>query len=591
MMIMRYFTFILLILAAFPLHAQKEGQPRLDSLLIELKSASKDTNKVSLLEDLSFNYYTINPELGLGYGFEGLSLSRELRWQRGEARCLSSIGSNYFALSQFDSAKYYLNLSKEKNLALKHYQGVASCLNNIALIYHFEGDKKKELETLKEALAGFREHGSKQNIASALNNIGITYKDIGNYGKALEYFFNAAKIFQKIGLKQKVALASYNIGLIYFEQGLYPKALDYFKKSLEMNNEIGDISGQSLCLSSFGDIYKMQGEYDAALDYYQKALKLDKQLGNKQGVSSSLHKIGTIYVVKDSLESASKYFDQSLQINNALENFQGVATCYSALGNVYSAMRLSDKSLDFYKKSYEINIELGDYQAIAGNLFSIASEHILDAEFSDSPAKKHSPRLSKSQLKQKHTTALEYLLESKVIAEELELNDLLIEIYHYLSICYEYLGKTSLSLDYYKKFKSVNDSVHSVVNARKIARLEMQYDYEKEEFEKILATRKHAQEQEQRNRVQYTGILLLVFALFIIIFIMMRYKVSSFAFGGLVFLSFLIFFEFLLVVTESWVDEISQGEPIIKLGINLALAIFFIPLHYLEEKVRMKGKK
>ncbi|MDZ4756535.1 MAG: hypothetical protein SGJ10_00165, partial [Bacteroidota bacterium] len=41
--------------------AQKEGQALIDSLLVQLPKAKEDTNKVKMLNGISFNYYSINP--------------------------------------------------------------------------------------------------------------------------------------------------------------------------------------------------------------------------------------------------------------------------------------------------------------------------------------------------------------------------------------------------------------------------------------------------------------------------------------------------------------------------------------------------
>ncbi|MCO6494033.1 MAG: hypothetical protein J5I98_36785 [Phaeodactylibacter sp.] len=78
---MRHALFVLLTFSCLGITppkavGQKQGQARIDSLLLELPRASEDTNKVLLLATLSYNYYPINPDEGIKYGNEGLGACR-----------------------------------------------------------------------------------------------------------------------------------------------------------------------------------------------------------------------------------------------------------------------------------------------------------------------------------------------------------------------------------------------------------------------------------------------------------------------------------------------------------------------------------
>jgi hypothetical protein len=58
-------SFVLVAATGLSAEAQKQGQPRIDSLLARIPYASEDTGKVELLNDLCFTYYSINPNEGL----------------------------------------------------------------------------------------------------------------------------------------------------------------------------------------------------------------------------------------------------------------------------------------------------------------------------------------------------------------------------------------------------------------------------------------------------------------------------------------------------------------------------------------------
>jgi len=57
---------------------------------------------------------------------------------------------------------------------------------------------------------------------------------------------------------------------------------------------------------------------------------------------------------------------------------------------------------------------------------------------------------------------------------------------------------------------------------------------------------------------------------------------------GMVFLAFLILFEFLLILTDPYFEEWSGGAPAIKLVINGGLALIILPLHRFFERFMKK---
>lgn len=102
------------------LFAQKSGQDLIDSLLIELPKVIDDTNKVNLLNEISFGYYIIFPETGLEYAKQALELSKKLNWKLGQAYSYNSLMQNYWAVGDFDLAidMYNITVKIENELGL-----------------------------------------------------------------------------------------------------------------------------------------------------------------------------------------------------------------------------------------------------------------------------------------------------------------------------------------------------------------------------------------------------------------------------------------------------------------------------------------
>jgi hypothetical protein len=65
-------------------------------------------------------------------------------------------------------------------------------------------------------------------------------------------------------------------------------------------------------------------------------------------------------------------------------------------------------------------------------------------------------------------------------------------------------------------------------------------------------------------------------------------KVSPNIAEGLIFFAFLILFEFLLVFTEPYIQDYTNGEPMYNLLANSVLAVIIFPVHAILEKLLKK---
>lgn len=74
---------VLLRVLLIPVNAQRPDIAHLDSFLTILPKQADDTNKVKLLNDISYLYFSINPATGIKYGEKGLALSEKLNWRKG----------------------------------------------------------------------------------------------------------------------------------------------------------------------------------------------------------------------------------------------------------------------------------------------------------------------------------------------------------------------------------------------------------------------------------------------------------------------------------------------------------------------------
>lgn len=112
--------FILIICSAFNLNAQKQGQAKIDSLLILLKTDKIDTSRINHLNLMAQEFAQIKPDTALLLCQQALVLSNKIKWETG-------IGYSYHIMGYI-----YYNLSDQKQ-ALQFYNKAMSIWDKLLL--------------------------------------------------------------------------------------------------------------------------------------------------------------------------------------------------------------------------------------------------------------------------------------------------------------------------------------------------------------------------------------------------------------------------------------------------------------------------
>jgi len=284
---------------------------KIDSLEIAVKSAKEDSSKINILNDLSWEQIAVG---------------------------------NY---TQADvSANQAFHLSEKINFK----KGLSLSLNNIGIIYWYQGDYPKALEYQYKVLKLSEETGDKKRIAGALNNIGNIYNDQGDFSKALEDQYKALKLYEEINAKPDIANLLNNIGVIYRKQGDYPKALLYQNQALQIREEMGYKMGIASSLNNIGFIYHEQGNYPKALENYYEALKIVEEIGDKKSIANLLNNIGNVYFKQKKYQDALSYQTQSLSKAKEIGYVEGIKETEKSLSEIYEQLNDNSNALIHYKK-------------------------------------------------------------------------------------------------------------------------------------------------------------------------------------------------------------------------------------------------
>ena len=291
---------------------------------------------------------------------------------------------------------------------------------------------------------------------------------------------------------------------------------------MKLDEELGDKTGIAIDLGNIGVVYKNKGDYLKALDYYFKALKMKEELKDKWEIAITLGNIGLIYKEQGDYPIALEYYYQTLKILEELGDKKGMTISYINIGELYAQRGEYIKAIENLTKGLEIAKEVGA------------------------------------------------LLQEQ-------------SAYRYLAEVYEKQKDYKKAYEYHKEYSIAKDSLFNEEKSKDIGKLEAKHEFETAEMERKRKEEEQARIETElksrRDNLQYSGILIFLVVLLIAILFSGRLALPIRLAEGVVFFTFLLFFEFTLVLLDPYIENWTGGEPAYKLAINAGLAGLIFPLH------------
>lgn len=437
------------------------------------------------------------------------------------------------------------NLANDLEPSLKKVFSVylADAVNNIAFISEQQGEINKAIEYYHKSLMIHKQQDNKTGIANLLNNIAAVYYNQGDIGRALEFFHKSLYIREEIGNEIGIAESINNIGLIYDDQDDKTKAMEYYQRSLKMYEEISKSpddrlakagkNGQATTLNNIGFMSNSLEKTEAALQYYQKSLKIYKEIGSTRGMATAFGNMGLVYEhKKNDISEALVHYNKSLQLLEELNSRNGISNTLSNIGNAEFKLGELTEALNYGTRGLEIAQELGSPNLIAGNSALLS-------------------RVAKAR------------------------------------------GNYEEALEFFELHIQMRDSIKNDETQKSTIRQQTKYEFEKAQLIDEQKAKDEARLEKEatsrRDNLQYSIILIAILALFGGILALGFINVSERTAEGIIFFSFLILFEFFLVLADPYIEGWSGGAPGFKLLFNAGIAALIFPAHAFFE-ARLKGR-
>lgn len=199
----------------------------------------------------------------------------------------------------FESADRLFRESMEIARTLQDKQGVAVCLNALAVDARDRSDFSTARSLFEEALLLWKEVGDPAVVARSLSNLANVSKLQGDYVQACSLYEECLSIFRKLGDATGVAWSLNYQGDVVRSQGDLAAAKSLYQQSLSTFRDLGDMWGMAASLADLGNLARQQNDYSAAQELYCESIKTFQQLGHKRGIARVLECIACLAAARE----------------------------------------------------------------------------------------------------------------------------------------------------------------------------------------------------------------------------------------------------------------------------------------------------
>jgi len=482
-----------------------QDQQIIDSLIQITESKSSASEVADAFVQIAFEYGGLDSAKSHFFAKKALLASKEINYETGGIDANYVWSRSLLLCGDYSKSEEYIGKVIKNAKRLNYSAGLANGYFAKAWLNYYQGSYDSSIVFHQKSLTLREEIGDKVEISNSLRGIGITYKLQGEFDLALRYLNRSLEIEKEVANVKGIAETLNHMGIIYGLRGDQAKALEFYFEALESQEKNEDINGLAYTYKNIGVVHFQLAEYETTLEYYYKCLDIRKDIEDTRGIAQISYDIGVVFHRLENFTKALEYYQEALRIKEEIGDKRGMADGYLNIGKLYADQKKYLKAIENQEKSLKIYEATYSDWGKANALLSLGQSYYYEDELNK---------------------ARTYLIECLEIASKTGLSGDLIEAAKLLSSIEKDLGNYPEAFDALLLFQKMSDSLSSTEMAKRIALLDMEYDFKKEkdsiQFENAKQRIELSQKiSDQRNLQLITFFTVLV--LFATIIVLYRY--------------------------------------------------------------------
>jgi signal transduction histidine kinase len=330
-----------------PAWAQYKGIDSLENRL-ELTASINDSNKVNLINNISFSYCFVDLKEMTRYANSALVLAQKINYQNGIAGAYKNLGVYYMLKDANPLALDYFDKSYKLYISLNNRIGAAKALNNMGYFYSLIKDYKEGNDYYMQAAIVAKGLFEPQLKATWLGNIGVNFEAMGKLDSAYVYYKQMLALTSIKENRNLQGTAYSNLASYHLKKKNFRLAIQIAEKALYFLKADDNALNQEFASTYMilGKAYYNLGEYQKARQFFEQSNDIAKRVEYSEIIVENYHNFYRL----DSLEGNSKA---------ALKNFLIYSQLHDSLTNANKNRKIAFYQIKFQsEKSHAENQRL-----------------------------------------------------------------------------------------------------------------------------------------------------------------------------------------------------------------------------------------
>lgn len=253
-----------------------------------------------------------------------LKLARDTRSDTARVWAIMETGK-LFLNKQSDSADYYLSKALQLAKNIRFERGIARCQINKAVGLYDLGKFDTVLSLCKASIPICEKLKMGKELVAIYNMMGNTWNLKGNYWLAIGYFEKCLEAMKTATVPPHFPIVvNDNLSIIYINLHLFDKALFYASGSLRLAEEAGDEATIGTACQHIGSAYLGLEQKDKALSYFQRAVDIARKLNYPRLFTTAISNVAEIYSFKGDHKKAKALYEEGLKASREHEDQEGL---------------------------------------------------------------------------------------------------------------------------------------------------------------------------------------------------------------------------------------------------------------------------
>ncbi len=421
-------------------------------------------------------------------------------------------------------------------------------------------ENQKALDYNNQAISLASAIGSDSLLSQSYSSISNTWNTLANKLSEFQALLNARNFAEKSKIHSLILQSLNELGNFYESVNDYEKAKDYYTICENEAREWNESAFVFTSLRALGRTHLHEKNEKLGISYYDKAISFGDSLGiGNLKLQIYLDLLNYYFNTSDPVKGIA-YMDQHPALMEFIRKF-GVGY---QVNKLYAVVESSNNKYD--SALYFLNLALPFEYSQKGNY----SEKYQFTE----------------QIAEVYRGMHKYPEEYKTLLLANKYADSSQNIYYQRdamlnldSVSY-LLGNYKLSQQYLTQYNIYRDSIESLSKQKDLLSIEIQNASKRAEQQK----KDDEERRRTRNNIEYLGITAVIATVFIILVVLGVFKISPSVIRALGFFAFIFLFEFIVLLLDDQIQEITHGEPWKVLAVKIFIISLLLPLHHWLEK-------